>query len=99
MIRRPPRSTRTDTLFPYTTLFRSHRHIEVGDRQADENHFRHDGIFPLDSSATTKCCHSLDESPAVISTCMEFIFATTTNCARQKRGARRQNCADRKSGV
>src|SRR3546814_19178174 len=27
MIRRPPRSTRTDTLFPYTTLFRSaHRH-------------------------------------------------------------------------
>src|SRR3546814_1040486 len=23
MIRRPPRSTRTDTLFPYTTLFRS----------------------------------------------------------------------------
>src|SRR3546814_12271107 len=28
MIRRPPRSTRTDTLFPYTTLFRS-----GGDRQ------------------------------------------------------------------
>src|SRR3546814_12628120 len=30
MIRRPPRSTRTDTLFPYTTLFRSHR-IEQAD--------------------------------------------------------------------
>src|SRR3546814_3953406 len=27
MIRRPPRSTRTDTLFPYTTLFRS---LELG---------------------------------------------------------------------
>src|SRR3546814_14155733 len=26
MIRRPPRSTRTDTLFPYTTLFRSRLH-------------------------------------------------------------------------
>src|SRR3546814_20473059 len=26
MIRRPPRSTRTDTLFPYTTLFRSSEH-------------------------------------------------------------------------
>src|SRR3546814_20033415 len=25
MIRQPPRSTRTDTLFPYTTLFRSYR--------------------------------------------------------------------------
>src|SRR3546814_3637518 len=30
MIRRPPRSTRTDTLFPYTTLFRS-----IGVRQGD----------------------------------------------------------------
>src|SRR3546814_16987748 len=28
MIRRPPRSTRTDTLFPYTTLFRSRRDIK-----------------------------------------------------------------------
>src|SRR3546814_4514077 len=28
MIRRPPRSTRTDTLFPYTTLFRS-RDVDV----------------------------------------------------------------------
>src|SRR3546814_2684172 len=27
MIPRPPRSTRTDTLFPYTTLFRSLRHL------------------------------------------------------------------------
>src|SRR3546814_18345978 len=26
MIRRPPRSTRTDTLCPHTTLFRSHQH-------------------------------------------------------------------------
>src|SRR3546814_20487474 len=30
MIRRPPRSTRTDTLFPYTTLFRSCTHLVVG---------------------------------------------------------------------
>src|SRR3546814_11780017 len=29
MMRRPPRSTRTDTLFPYTTLFRSR--VEEGD--------------------------------------------------------------------
>src|SRR3546814_14131477 len=33
MIRRPPRSTRTDTLFPYTTLFRSDKDDQgVGDR-------------------------------------------------------------------
>src|SRR3546814_7799030 len=31
MIRRPPRSTRTDTLFPYTTLFRSGRDIALDD--------------------------------------------------------------------
>src|SRR3546814_15929180 len=30
MIRRPPRSTRTDTLFPYTTLFRSTRADGLG---------------------------------------------------------------------
>src|SRR3546814_10308728 len=29
MIRRPPRSTRTDTLFPYTTLFRSDQHARA----------------------------------------------------------------------
>src|SRR3546814_20082339 len=33
MIRRPPRSTRTDTLFPYTTLFRSHLDALGGRRQ------------------------------------------------------------------
>src|SRR3546814_862260 len=30
MIRRPPRSTRTDTLFPYTTLFRSNNADAIG---------------------------------------------------------------------
>src|SRR3546814_14650744 len=29
MIRRPPRSTRTDTLFPYTTLFRSYPDVPL----------------------------------------------------------------------
>src|SRR3546814_20691995 len=38
MIRLPPRSTRTDTLFPYTTLFRStrnrtHRRVQTGRSQ------------------------------------------------------------------
>src|SRR3546814_10200075 len=38
MIRRPPRSTRTDTLFPYTTLFRSgaaRRHPARADERGD----------------------------------------------------------------
>src|SRR3546814_7599353 len=35
MILRPPRSTRTDTLFPYTTLFRS---LELVGRKLDKKH-------------------------------------------------------------
>src|SRR3546814_778345 len=38
MIRRPPRSTRTDTLFPYTTLFRSTSGEVLGD--SNSNPFR-----------------------------------------------------------
>src|SRR3546814_9927236 len=43
MRRRPPRSTRTDTLFPYTTLFRSSGHErregEDGDHSTRARHF------------------------------------------------------------
>src|SRR3546814_7101578 len=52
MLRRPPRSTRTDTLFPYTTLFRSCQtrrlpradHVRHSDkvRQGPGAHFAHD---------------------------------------------------------
>src|SRR3546814_3592425 len=38
MIRRPPRSTRTDTLFPYTTLFRSGYCHCIGRRQTPPAH-------------------------------------------------------------
>src|SRR3546814_4316499 len=37
MIRLPPRSTRTDTLFPYTTLFRSYEVILVDNGSLDES--------------------------------------------------------------
>src|SRR3546814_10938853 len=49
MLRRPPRSTRTDTLFPYTTLFRSSRplrslmnaiHCPSGDQTGRTSHAR-----------------------------------------------------------
>src|SRR3546814_8752576 len=41
MIRRPPRSTRTDTLFPYTTLFRSPEPA-VGDEHEHDHRGRRD---------------------------------------------------------
>src|SRR3546814_2132884 len=44
MIRRPPRSTRTDTLFPYTTLFRSILGQAVaGDVETGGRRFGHGG--------------------------------------------------------
>src|SRR3546814_7561405 len=50
MIRRPPRSTRTDTLFPYTTLFRSLReHIRARGHQVVDHgtESRGDDDYPL----------------------------------------------------
>src|SRR3546814_7679827 len=41
MIRRPPRSTRTDTLFPYTTLFRSDEQVRLLERFSREFRERH----------------------------------------------------------
>src|SRR3546814_4606718 len=41
MIRRPPRSTRTDTLFPYTTLFRS-SDADDGAESEDDAHYNSD---------------------------------------------------------
>src|SRR3546814_8341650 len=38
MMRRPPRSTRTDTLFPYTTLVRAVLGIDHGDDRGGEPH-------------------------------------------------------------
>src|SRR3546814_3546283 len=51
MIRRPPRSTRTDTLFPYTTLFRSPpRHaVDAGDRVARASAVADEGRRPIEA--------------------------------------------------
>src|SRR3546814_17719757 len=49
MIRRPPRSTRTDTLFPYTTLFRS-----VGDGRSGT------GIAPAPATGAANAVHLVD---------------------------------------
>src|SRR3546814_875566 len=46
MIRRPPRSTRTDTLFPYTTLFRSNAE-RIGDSCRVANLDRQPAVGPV----------------------------------------------------
>src|SRR3546814_13184679 len=62
MIRRPPRSTRTDTRFPYTTLFRS-----GGDGQEPRAR-RADGVRPACPQARTWTPHR-DGSPALARPC------------------------------
>src|SRR3546814_19202690 len=61
MIRRPPRSTRTDTLFPYTTLFRSmlRHHMRIGGADADRGARRNaiTAIFEILESAARKARH------------------------------------------
>src|SRR3546814_11258120 len=51
MIRRPPRSTRTDTLFPYTTLFRSRQALQpLQIEQRDTGRFwKGDGAVSLEA--------------------------------------------------
>src|SRR3546814_5867749 len=59
MIRRPPRSTRTDTLFPYTTLFRS-----VGRIQDAESHIS-DKYPPARIERQGRLCNSESHCQAI----------------------------------
>src|SRR3546814_15657952 len=55
MIRRPPRSKRTDTLFPYTTLFRSGEladAVGVGQRYAVDDDAHAVALEPADRKST-----------------------------------------------
>src|SRR3546814_4250675 len=61
MIRRPPRSTRTDTLFPYTTLFRSarrhhrrQRRTAADDRERQRHRADQPGDPEMDAGATCR---------------------------------------------
>src|SRR3546814_726400 len=55
MIRRPPRATRTDTLFPYTTLFRSSSRaaITAGEKHMTEETITMKAIVVTDQAAGT----------------------------------------------
>src|SRR3546814_12715861 len=71
MIRRPPRSTRTDTLFPYTTLFRSSSHAHARIDRIDTSAAAAPGVLAVftgeDMQVGSLPCgwqvHSKDGSP------------------------------------
>src|SRR3546814_4799789 len=71
MLRRPPRSTRTDTLFPYTTLFRSRS--RAGRPRWDRCH----------RPGTGRCCHRSEEHTSELQSLMRISYAVF--CLKKKK--------------
>src|SRR3546814_11854524 len=98
MIRRPPRATRTDTLFPYTTLFRSCMHealfsdrglaegfstLDVAKGLIDEGYHPMTVFFPLVVHGAMLIEPTETESKAVLD---QFIGALRSIALRAKNG-------------
>src|SRR3546814_12652463 len=88
MIRRPPRSTRTDTLFPYTTLFRSGlRQRAPGDRHdadmlcAPELHLRR--LPPGRRHRLLNSCYRSEEHTSELQSLMRISYAVF--CLKKKK--------------
>src|SRR3546814_3484646 len=84
MIRRPPRSTRTDTLFPYTTLFRS----DAGHQEPD-GHAGEGGPLPRHGGALRWCLGIEEPSIGHAFTATRIAEATTMTAtpADSRRGS------------
>src|SRR3546814_4168833 len=83
MIRRPPRSTRTDTLFPYTTLFRSsaacHGAVLSRDRDLD-----HDPVLAaLDHLLRDEALERSEEHTSELQSLMRISYAVF--CLKKKK--------------
>src|SRR3546814_9353123 len=78
MIRRPPRSTRTDTLFPYTTLFRSSSNMGARSGRHEENPQRQPqetaGIHAMNDPSKAASRISLKDVPVGVMAAAFFIL-------------------------
>src|SRR3546814_8028944 len=83
MIRRPPRSTRTDTLFPYTTLFRScrERHRDHFARAIDGR--EPGGIVQAEAQRATHVRQRSEEHTSELQSLMRISYAVF--CLKKKR--------------
>src|SRR3546814_1643220 len=90
MIRRPPRSTRTDTLFPYTTLFRSpaRRWPAMGTAQYQPRHPRgrfpqHHGAFGIGQDQPAVGAGRSEEHTSELQSLMRISYAVF--CLKKKK--------------
>src|SRR3546814_2214001 len=79
MIRRPPRSTRTDTLFPYTTLFRSSPRPPARSRSPRGGWRRRDGLRP----PHCRCAPRSEEHTSELQSLMRTSYAVF--CLKKKK--------------
>src|SRR3546814_6881549 len=96
MIRRPPRSTRTDTLFPYTTLFRSHvrrllwdvgANIDVTPEENDRWSAEGEGDFPFDRGTAFLLYDRSEEHTSELQSLMRISYAVF--CLKKKKPTKR----------
>src|SRR3546814_6599882 len=82
MIRRPPRSTRTDTLFPYTTLFRS-RYTDIAENlKLFQLMCRLDLFAPLLPPPKIRSCRRSEEHTSELQSLMRISYAVF--CLKKK---------------
>src|SRR3546814_4221529 len=80
MIRRPPRSTRTDTLCPYTTLFRSVPGLRRGAQQGRRPWRRR--FPPVRARAAAETCSRSEEHTSELQSLMRISYAVF--CLKKK---------------
>src|SRR3546814_11221406 len=92
MIRRPPRSTRTDTLFPYTTLFRSTHAIRAYDVDKTAgtlaggrlfHQFEHGNGRPDGGAVDAEGCYRSEEHTSELQSLMRISYAVF--CLKKKK--------------
>src|SRR3546814_1014014 len=84
MIRRPPRSTRTDTLFPYTTLFRSqHKYrVRLDDLLQDGDISANVAVLPGDVIIVPESWFRSEEHTSELQSLMRISYAVF--CLKKK---------------
>src|SRR3546814_7703032 len=103
MIRRPPRSTRTDTLFPYTTLFRSYAKGATGNVATEDVLYMLRGLdidTGIDFDAVVDIGQRSEEHTSELQSLMRISYAVF--CLKKKKNyipnyAHHHNSIDHKS--